>query len=398
MSTIPLPRDIAGEIVLHAKDDIPTLKSLALLSHSWLPLCREHLFSSIDFTHPTKLQDRYTYFLSILSRHPYLARHVQSLRLRLGLNVFPYSAYRLETEPSLPDTLDSLSQLEYFYQCGAKPSEQTSSFQSVKVEQALHRILSLPTLSSTVFSWNANLPTTYLSTMRHVKTLTLEHVTFQDVSKSPELFPCVETLVIRVCAPQTIRILTKSAETLRYPSPLDLSHLRHFYFVPNNVAQVVMGWHLMLSVRRSLEYFEWFQADRFSLADIDIGKLLQLQGFAIHVTPTGVSLSSLQQAVNLISKATDSNKIRSIRICVDVTDAEMALYPEWQELEHLLLASRFKSLREFGIEFNKARSHFSEVSQLEGLDVRLQGFHDNIADKFADIRAAEHVNVSIRLL
>ena len=89
-----IPQDTINEILDHlvADSDFGSLRASALVSKSWIPSCRKHLFYNVDFT--SKNMNRWLKTFPIPDQSP--ARYVRNLRLwirRIPRGLFKHSAY-----------------------------------------------------------------------------------------------------------------------------------------------------------------------------------------------------------------------------------------------------------------------------------------------------------------
>ena len=88
VTTPRIPQDIIDEILDHlaADSDIESLRACALVSRSWVPSCRLHLFHTLDLTWGR--MHRCFYAFSVLEESP--AHYVRALRISIeGINWFP---------------------------------------------------------------------------------------------------------------------------------------------------------------------------------------------------------------------------------------------------------------------------------------------------------------------
>ena len=73
-----IPQEIIGEILDYLAADLRSLRSCALVSKSWLPSCRRHLFHAIFFTSETA-----KWFETLQEPEESPARHVRDLRFSI---------------------------------------------------------------------------------------------------------------------------------------------------------------------------------------------------------------------------------------------------------------------------------------------------------------------------
>ena len=82
------PQDIIDEILDHlaADSDFESLRACVLVSRSWVPSCRRHLFHTLDLTWGK--MDRWLYAFPVPEESP--AYHFRALRITIsGINWFP---------------------------------------------------------------------------------------------------------------------------------------------------------------------------------------------------------------------------------------------------------------------------------------------------------------------
>ena len=99
-----MPQDVIQEIINHLHNDPDTLKSCAVVSHSFLPTSRKHLFFSIHLDHPRKPQR----FYEVLSAQPDIANFVREL---YAIGVGSDEEVWLEGEVFLPRILRLVNRL-----------------------------------------------------------------------------------------------------------------------------------------------------------------------------------------------------------------------------------------------------------------------------------------------
>ncbi|KIK00139.1 hypothetical protein K443DRAFT_666541 [Laccaria amethystina LaAM-08-1] len=101
-----LPLEIIEQVIDELRDDIVTLKSTAQTCHALLPLCRKHIFRSIDLTPHSQVPCSYSplshLFQHVLNRNPDIGRYVRDLTLTLYVSNFPWHGGL-----TIPESLDS---------------------------------------------------------------------------------------------------------------------------------------------------------------------------------------------------------------------------------------------------------------------------------------------------
>ncbi|KAI0708739.1 hypothetical protein C8T65DRAFT_576262, partial [Cerioporus squamosus] len=78
--TLRLPAEVTDSILDYLHDDRPTLRTCSLVSRSWLPSCRYHLFSEVvvrSADHPLTLSS----FLEFLPTSPDIASYIRTLKV-----------------------------------------------------------------------------------------------------------------------------------------------------------------------------------------------------------------------------------------------------------------------------------------------------------------------------
>ena len=116
-----LPFEIIEQVIDELYDDIVTLKSTAQTCHALLPLCRKHIFQSIDLTIPQSAwQVPRAYsppshsFQRLLDRNPDIGRYVRDLTLTLYVPDF-------NPDSGICQSLTKLPQLHKLDITGGRP-------------------------------------------------------------------------------------------------------------------------------------------------------------------------------------------------------------------------------------------------------------------------------------
>ncbi|RDX46357.1 hypothetical protein OH76DRAFT_1356237, partial [Lentinus brumalis] len=78
--TLRLPAEVTDNILDYLHDDRPALRTCCLVSRSWLPSCRYHLFSEVvvrSADHPLSLSN----FLEFLPTCPDVTSYIRTLKV-----------------------------------------------------------------------------------------------------------------------------------------------------------------------------------------------------------------------------------------------------------------------------------------------------------------------------
>jgi hypothetical protein len=78
-----LHQDIIPRVLVFIQDDRPTVLACSLVSHTWLPYAREHIFRSLSVKSP----DAWRTLVRILSTNPLLRPHVRRLNFTCNLPI-----------------------------------------------------------------------------------------------------------------------------------------------------------------------------------------------------------------------------------------------------------------------------------------------------------------------
>jgi hypothetical protein len=105
-STISMAAEIVDMIIDHLHDCKPALESCALVSHTWLPASRFHLFRSIQLDPHPSCYHRCDKLYAIIEQSPHLAAIIRELHIDGGIG-----NYCVHASPRLNLLLDSLTHL-----------------------------------------------------------------------------------------------------------------------------------------------------------------------------------------------------------------------------------------------------------------------------------------------
>ena len=89
---LEIPQEIVDRILDELQDDIPTLKICSLVSRSFLPTCRRHIYSTLDlmYSNPAKHSGKIKFAEDILSRNPDIAPLIHHFKVTITRD-FPIS-------------------------------------------------------------------------------------------------------------------------------------------------------------------------------------------------------------------------------------------------------------------------------------------------------------------
>jgi len=189
---ITVPQEIAEKIIgeLRPDDDIRTLRSCALVSHSFLHPCHQHLYFTIYLDHRPLPQRLY----ELLNLNPDIAHYIRELYIVVGRVIEEEEDDQLigEAFPSsiigMLDRLQLLS-LRYGIADDGFPEEWSWGVLSCDLQLALLNRCRSPSLNHMEFFYCCDLPISVIATIAvHCRKLTLNRVTFVDDSNQHPSF------------------------------------------------------------------------------------------------------------------------------------------------------------------------------------------------------------------
>ncbi|KAK0485299.1 hypothetical protein EDD18DRAFT_1196571 [Armillaria luteobubalina] len=151
-----IPQELIDEIIDFMHDDVPTLKTCALVSHAFLPSSRKRAFSRVTLaqkdyrpssSHPSSggITCTCENFHSLLRSAPYIACLVLSLRMVHFQAEYGRGIRGIYHEEVLPSILDSLQNLQRIT-IGADDSKASWRMLPSVFKEALFRSFSLPSI------------------------------------------------------------------------------------------------------------------------------------------------------------------------------------------------------------------------------------------------------------
>ncbi|KAK0437141.1 uncharacterized protein EV420DRAFT_1303172 [Desarmillaria tabescens] len=151
-----IPQELIDEVIAFVHDDMPTLKTCALVSHAFLPSSRKHTFSRVilaqkDYRSSSArpfsggIMCTCDNFHSLLRSSPYIAFFVVSLRMVHFQVEYGRGVRGIYHEDTLPCILDSLQNLQRIT-VGADDSKVSWRMLPSVFKEALFRSFSLPSV------------------------------------------------------------------------------------------------------------------------------------------------------------------------------------------------------------------------------------------------------------
>jgi len=178
-STQLFPTDIVEIIIdVLAADDIQSVKSCALVCHAFLPLCRNHIFSSIRLNDPTSRFRSHTArtFGRLLSTTPGIADHIRNLKYCVDVEDFK--------NPSLCDSLKRITKLQSFSVWHYSSMRTKFHWNNNPSQPALLHLLHFPTLTRLLLFGIDNIVASDFTPCINLKELEIEHVTAADAQSN----------------------------------------------------------------------------------------------------------------------------------------------------------------------------------------------------------------------
>lgn len=161
-----IPADIIYSIIDELDLDQPSLQRCSLVSRSFLPPCRAHLFSSIVLNHPRPCRGLYR----ALINNPSLACYVRNLSVISNIQVEFRGRDWVTIENTLPDILQILHELHSF--TFRNTSARALSWETLPLKlRAAILELSFSLISSITLDRLSNLPAHEFTRFIHLKTL-----------------------------------------------------------------------------------------------------------------------------------------------------------------------------------------------------------------------------------
>jgi hypothetical protein len=177
-SEIPIPQELIDKVIDQLHADTNTLKTCAVVSHSFLHSSRKHLFFSIDIGPSMSSQRLYR----VLKLQPDIAPLIREFYIFVG--DFQGGACEWITKDTLlPGILEMTHNLQLISLYGSVfPSDFIWDSFSIGVQSALLDRLQSPGLTEVRLDGIGKLPTYIIPLLTHVRKLRLKYVGFHDDS------------------------------------------------------------------------------------------------------------------------------------------------------------------------------------------------------------------------
>lgn len=161
-----IPADIIYSIIDELKVDKPALQLCSLVSRSFLPPCRTHLFSNIVLNHPRPCRGLYR----ALNNNPSLACYIRNLSIISNIQVEFRGRDWVTIENTLPDVLQILHELRSFTFRNTSARALSWDILPLELRTAILE-LSFSLVNTITFDHLNNLPIPDFTRFIHVKTL-----------------------------------------------------------------------------------------------------------------------------------------------------------------------------------------------------------------------------------
>ncbi|KAJ7785346.1 hypothetical protein DFH07DRAFT_948428 [Mycena maculata] len=330
-----LPQELSDLIVDHLFDDLETLRSCALVSSSFLPWSRAHIFSHLRIG-PIDPEQSIRELHELLRKLPSLANRVESLHLwdntmrpRSWIEEYPDSS--VPSVAQLSNLLVSLARLSITIESSFVHWANISS----TLRSSIRFMVALQTLTSLQLTGLYGLPFTLLAHCPALRSVTLKWVTFDERDN----LDFAKTLAACAGSPPTqledlsidldTRVLGLLARWILLPqSPIDITRLR-------SLSCTVDGRFDHLAIQRLLNACAP-SLQRLRLKNVagtlDLRNLAQLHTLCLEVAPPlesrvvwfmdNIVFPPPQQALGLVLRVATPSAVQLVW-----ADRALALFP-----------------------------------------------------------------------
>jgi hypothetical protein len=224
MDAAPFPRELYDIVINNFRDDIPTLKNVALVDRASANLCQSYIFHEITLrtqrTESTAITATPCYQLhNILLSSPHLATRIKDLTVDNrepcdhDSEKFPYVMF-VDEDDFLPTVLDKLPNVASIRLL----MDSTWPTLPPRLQSSIERIFMSDNLRSITLLALHEVPLSLFRASRG-----LHRICWLDTSIVPDMDSNVDSR----CQLETLElIIDDPAQLLGYPSPFDLTHLQ----------------------------------------------------------------------------------------------------------------------------------------------------------------------------
>ncbi|KAF9464291.1 hypothetical protein BDZ94DRAFT_1256774 [Collybia nuda] len=360
-----VPPDIIYSIIDELGSDKPALQHCSLVSRSFLPPCRSHLFSNIVLSHPKPCRGLYR----ALNNNPSLACYVRDLSVISGVQAEFRGRDWVTIENTLPDVLQILHELRSFTFRNIYPRALSWDILPLELRNGILE-LSFSPINAITLDHLSNLPISDFARFIHLKTLRWINIHLdqehyanarKSLTNSMGLYKSrpwgkghLASLEIRGSARSGHLLVDALRHTY---SPLQLNQLRELSLDGN----CAFAAEVTETAAQSLERLSWERlgADNeglYASSPIIVGVLrtITLSTKFARDKPSD-PLPSLVAALRAVS-LTDRSVLENLFILLDFTGVwkfsvtardveEICEYPIWRELDTVLTSGVFTRLR-----------------------------------------------------